>query len=401
MLVPQPATQTTLFRSADANEWLEAAEQHQPGVEDAPLQKIAGWSGEKLGRALAVVREARPSDAINTRLERAALLHADISLLSRKTGEAPSAESWEPNAHAVLLKDGLRIGRRALDPHIAFGRRVFAAMRAPVRLAGGRPVSSAEQRPHTRTWLAAHARNPRIRQWYRAVSADFAQLHWLADLKPHLDDAHGLLEDDAAHHFDTGCLAELLASPQVQHGLPKPTRELSTMGTWITVETKELTVSYNLDLAEQEYRDALKVDPNHDEARVRLARVLSLRGRHRDALALLEAPLTSREEPVRYFGLLMRADALERGGRSRDAYAAYALATGLFPTAQSALIPTIRLAREIEDDASGRFAAARMGALPRIESQRPDPWWVYYDCNGRNRNREVETLWQMFRERRQ
>ena len=75
-LVPQPATRTTLFKSADANEWLDAAVQHRPGADDAPRRKIASWSGGRLMRALAVVGQAPSSDELNSRLERAALLQS-------------------------------------------------------------------------------------------------------------------------------------------------------------------------------------------------------------------------------------------------------------------------------------------------------------------------------------
>ncbi len=37
--------------------------------------------------------------------------------------------------------------------------------------------------------------------------------------------------------------------------------------------------------------------------------------------------------------------------------------------------------------------------LVPIESHRVDPWWAYFDCNGRHRDREVERLWSMFRTR--
>src|SRR5688500_2569046 len=83
-LAPQPETGKTLFRSADTNEWLDAADQHRPGADDEPLRKIASWTGSKLMRALAVIRESPSSDATNARLERAALLHADISIARRK-----------------------------------------------------------------------------------------------------------------------------------------------------------------------------------------------------------------------------------------------------------------------------------------------------------------------------
>ena len=401
LLVPQPAT-ITLLRSADANEWLEAADQHQPGADDKPLTKIAGWSGGRLMRALSVVREESPSDELNARLERAALLHADISLLSRDTGDPPSSESWALGGEALLVQDGRRVGRHTLDPHIAFGRRIFGAMRPPAPGVGRRP-DPASERARIRAWQAAHARNPRIRQRYRALSADFASRHWLADLQPHLADAHGALTDDAGHHFDAGCLAELLASAQVQHVVPQVAPSaMNRKPLHAELDVLALSEGFNLSEAEKEYRDALKIDPSYDEARVRLARLLTLKDRPREALALLAPAIASPESTVRYYGLLVVADARELDGRAGEARAAYAQAAEMFPLAQSAIIPMIRLSRELGDDAGARYATARMAALPRGEGRRDDPWWFYYDCNGRHRDREVEALWRLCdREQRQ
>ena len=398
-LVPQPA-RVTLFNTADANDWIEAADRHQPGVVDEPLKKIAGWAGDRLVRTLAIVKETPSSDSVNAHLERAAMLHADISFLSRDSLEPLPEGSWPIGGAGLLVQDGQRVGRQHLDPHLAFGRRIIAAMRPPAPSKGWlRPDPKAE-RLRIRNWLAAHARNPRIRQWYRAVSADLASVQWVADLQPHLSDAHGLLEEDAGHHFDAGCMAELIASPQIQHVVPKPTAsKLNSLALRAELDSLALAESFNLSEAEREYRDSLKIDPAYDEARVRLARVLSLRGRHREALDLLQAPIASREEPVRYYRQLILAEALEREGRVREAHDAYLEASGMFPLAQSALIPRIRLARELADDASGKLAVARMAALPRPESGRDDPWWGYYACNGRNRDRELEALWQLFKER--
>ncbi len=69
-------------------------------------------------------------------------------------------------------------------------------------------------------WEKAHRRNPRIRQWYRTISAELAARHWLADLRPHLEDARRDLDDGAETMFDCACFSEVVASPQVQRALP-------------------------------------------------------------------------------------------------------------------------------------------------------------------------------------
>ena len=67
----QPPTRTQggdVFKSVDLRDWLGAAIEHQPGVEDAPLRRIAGWSGGKLLRTLGTASKEEPSERLNALL---------------------------------------------------------------------------------------------------------------------------------------------------------------------------------------------------------------------------------------------------------------------------------------------------------------------------------------------
>jgi tetratricopeptide (TPR) repeat protein len=397
LFVAQPANKP-LTTSAIANEWLDAAELHEPGVEDAPLRKVRSWNVDHLERTLRGIREAQPNKRLNALLERGALLHADITLLNPARAVPTRVEGWPLPSMAQLAKDGQNIGVSGLDAHVFFGRTFLRAMRPPAPHEVGDVRVS---RHRAREWAVMRKKDPRIRQWFRALSAHFAARHWLADQLPHLDEARRVLDDTASTMFDIACLSESIASPRIQRALP-PGPNPSKMNTKRLRAGSEVVVleeGFNLAEAERFYRDAIKLDPGYAEAHVRLARVLSLRNRHADALALLHPTLDTEDPVVLYYGALAEGQAAEATQKSEFAREAYERAAGLFPRAQSPLLALMRLARERADDAEAKAIAARFALLAPIESQRVDPWWDYFDCNGRHRDREVERLWAMFRTR--
>jgi tetratricopeptide (TPR) repeat protein len=385
----QPTPATTIFQSPDVNEWLGAAAEHQPGVEDAALRKIGRWSGVKLLRTLDEARSAPPSEELNALLERAALLHGDIMLLREDVDYWEGA--LESGGTSIRIQDGQQRESRLLEPHIRFARMIFAAMREP--------RSRSSSRLPALSWDEAHRRNPRIHQWYRTISSELASRHWLADLRPHLEDARRFLEDTPATMFDTACFSETLASAQVQRAVPRTPTSTSAINPQLRGEPKGrlLDERYNLLEAERYYRDALKLDPGYVEAHVRLARVLSLLGRDSDAFALLQAPSESPDPAIRYYGALALGRAAEGVQKAKAAREAYERAAALFPRAQSPLLALIRLARESVDDVSAREVAAAFASLGPVEPTRVDPWWDYFDCHGRLFLREREQLWSLYR----
>jgi tetratricopeptide (TPR) repeat protein len=390
MLTAQLA-QGPFTTSVIANEWLLAAAAHRPGTRDAALQKIAGWDFDRVFRTLTAIHQANASDRLNGLLERGALLHADISFLSRHTRQPPLLKGWSSSRAATLIKDGQRVGVGPLDPHLHVARDFLRAMRPPLF-----SRVDSEQRDFIRKWEAARARNPRIRQWYRAVSADLAVLHWLSDQLPHLEAARRMLPGDSSVLFDEGCAAELIASPQIQRALPRPTTPSTMSSRREDYDLFLFQEGRNLEAAERAYREVLQLDPGHAEAQVRLARVLSRRGRHADAISLLGTNIETSDPIVRYYAALVVAGAAEEDGRTELATESYQRASTLFPRAQSPLLAMLRLARDLGDTSAAKETAATFATLGPVEKGRMDPWWEYYDCNGRNRDRELERLWQLF-----
>jgi VWFA-related protein len=112
------------------------------------------------------------------------------------------------------------------------------------------------------------------------------------------------------------------------------------------------------------------------ESRIRLAWTLQRMGRHREALAQLDAAdVESRDGSLRYLRHLFRGHVLGALGRPDDAAVAYRAAGAIAPEAQSAQVALMNglIAR---GDRAGAQALAE-----RIQSERPtefDPWWMYW-----------------------
>ena len=99
--------------------------------------------------------------------------------------------------------------------------------------------------------------------------------------------------------------------------------------------------SRHLRSAEEWLRKSVATDPSLPEARLRLARVLTLRGSIADALAQLAAIRTD-DPNYRYLLELFLGQAHERAGDRDDAAAAYARAIALVEWPQAARVAAFR-----------------------------------------------------------
>jgi tetratricopeptide (TPR) repeat protein len=132
-----------------------------------------------------------------------------------------------------------------------------------------------------------------------------------------------------------------------------------------------------LRLAEQSYRRALEKNPTLIEARIRLGRVLGLRGRHEEAMEQLGQGRTAEEPVLQFYAHLFLGGEFEAIGNGAEARQSYERAAALAPTAQSPLLALSRLAEQAGDKAAARDFVARVLTLPPNEPERADPWWVY------------------------
>ena len=210
-----------------------------------------------------------------------------------------------------------------------------------------------------------------------------------------------VLPDDGPALFDAACYAEVLGLPMHQALIPGRDAAASRGGgggapTWTTpgsplalrIPPAERT---NGD-AERLYRRTLAVDPALVEARVRLARLLTLRQRHDEALAELNTALKGKPAAsVAFYAHLFAGRAAEAVGKTDEARGHYRAALELFPDAQSALLASSRLALFESDVPAALAPIARLG--PRSAVFTADPWWQYPLCSGRDADELLRALW--------
>lgn len=135
-------------------------------------------------------------------------------------------------------------------------------------------------------------------------------------------------------------------------------------------------VGGDLQAAESAYRKALAGDSELVEARLRLGRVLTLRGELDNAVRTLD-PLASTEDVgFRYLAQLFTGDVLERQGHVAAAEQRYLAAFAALPTGQSARLALANLRHA----AGARTAAAdavRATTSDRGVAEAIDPWFLY------------------------
>ena len=124
------------------------------------------------------------------------------------------------------------------------------------------------------------------------------------------------------------------------------------------------------------------------EAYVRLARVLSLLGRHAEADKTLSALPRSGDATVIFYAALIEGTVLEALDRLDEAAAAYDRARALFPTSVSANLASSALAARRGDTAAA-VTHVQHAAAHRKDEDRADPFAVY----SYGRGRDVQDVW--------
>jgi tetratricopeptide (TPR) repeat protein len=132
----------------------------------------------------------------------------------------------------------------------------------------------------------------------------------------------------------------------------------------------------DLNDAERAYRRALAGQPDLVEARIRLGRVLTLRGDIDGALRILADVSEAAGPAYGYVARLFEGDAYERHGDTAKAEQHYLSATVLFPQAQSAYIALAH----VRHKSGARAEAAEKVRLATRDNSVPDtvePWLWY------------------------
>jgi hypothetical protein len=401
LVYPSRAEQAKVWQ-ATLEAWLAAVDAHVPGRVDAAATTVARWvngdfslmgryidgllemlppaprnarvprgvNDEDLRFLRGVAKRVRETTDRNELIKRAAMLHADVMIFGLakeahySTPDGARHASGEPRRIVILSKDGEPQGFAVTPAHWDFARHLLTAL------------------------LPSASDDPFVPQWYNATTAHmFLNLRW-DESEDHLEFARRTIGADARLEFDTGCLHERLASPTVTIVLDAVQRSPAPIG---PVASRPDSLSK----AEAAFKEAIRLDPEFLEARVRLGRVMTLRGRSEEALEFLRPVVEEGRAGsiVGYFAALFLGDVHERAGRHDAALAAYRQASTLYPEAQSPRLALSALAIARGDHAGGIVALQHLLGLPPDEQRRHDPWWLYYIGVGRHRDSLMEALW--------
>jgi tetratricopeptide (TPR) repeat protein len=245
-------------------------------------------------------------------------------------------------------------------------------------------------------------RDPFLPAWYHAIAAWMIGKGLYGDAQDHLHHAAEILPDDARVAFDRASYAELLGLPKSQV-LPAPNASLGSAPNASVRSAPYASVVASVVFhipraavtnaeAERLFRRAVELDPTFVEARVRLARLLDVRGAHAEALLELRSALDANPSKiVAFYAHLFAARASLHAGSVRDASNHYRDALSLYPNAQSALLGASQTALLAADVTGALAPIERLG--PKSAQPDADPWWLYDLAAGRNATELMMRLW--------
>jgi tetratricopeptide (TPR) repeat protein len=381
-LVPALLAGQTAPGSGRFSELLTLVGRHAPGQNDDAVALLASWPRRELEsvsnefkRLLKTFNPASPAEARLTALdpfgvtsaeslyvllERIAMLHTDVAIFRRNAGgySLPVDRGMEHQ----ISGDGRSLGVTTGTFHWEAARRVLDLV------------------PPTAT------ANAEVLLWYQTTTAVLQSWNDYYELAPHLIRARERFPRDAVLLLYDGTVHENFAEPRIQNTQPQPETALSgpclrlpctptgstpQMKSWFSSPAAEWRTAQTL------FEQALKIDPNLSEARIRLARVLALQGQHDAAVMHLNeatgGPATLPPR-LRYFALLLLGRSQWTLGRPGEAESAYLRAAELFPEAQS---PRLGLSQVAHDRGDRTRALAYLSPLQKPPRDREDPWWKY------------------------
>jgi VWFA-related protein len=407
--------------------WLGAVERHQPGASDDAVRMVESWTAADLVElatdlAVTVALIDDPGHAVMWMVDperRGRPERAPYSSEEERRLRALAADAALRCARDPLLRpdtDARRQARRCsnrllkrgailhTDAAVQFGDRTTVPdasdepERWGVRFTDGRSLGRVDNAGHwtlARALLDNVAPDPRkdetVRLWYVATSA-YGQRH-----ERHVrqeERAVELFPHDAEVLFLAGSLHETFASPRMQR-LARSLRLPAGVTHGIGSEEAELRQ------AEQRLRRAVESRPAFTEARIRLGRVLHLRGRPEPAVRELERALAglsagrargADDGLLAYYAEMFLGAAQEARGRLDRARSAYTRAAALYPDAPSPRLALSRLALSANDRTAALEALGQALRPPAEGEARDDPLWRYHVVQGREADAWLEKL---------
>jgi len=404
-------------RISRLEQWLSATASHRPGAVDEQVRLVNAWNQEQLrqiwidvstivslvrdpdislfyvnepstrngpgqqGRRLSSLATSRSTQVLytvgelrrlralarrvsstgkpgaeNDLVKRGALLHADIAILTPMASRGAGSDGRPgPGGLTLFMNDGQQIGLQGLVSHWNMGRRLLDRVRPPESRNGLKMAPDPAADDFVRRWyLASGAYMTRIR--------NIETSHFTRALELFPNDPEMLFFAASAHESFAG-----VRTQSVMRALKVPRG--------VSFEIGE--ADSELRLAEHLYERVLDRNPKFLEARVRLGRVLGLRGHHQEAIEQLRQGVSSPEPVLQYYGHLFLGREFEVLGNDAEARQSYERAARLAPTAQSPLLALSRLAEQRGDRVAAREVAARVFELPANDFERSDPWWFY------------------------
>jgi tetratricopeptide (TPR) repeat protein len=419
-----------LSRSEHLRDWLAAIERHTPGTIDDATHVLDSWRADDfqylaidVKTLLAVMTDpgartffVRP-DGRGRWMQQVyggsdLKLIVELAMAARARGAAPrshvtldgveagsfvSEEQLQKNKNHILKRGAIfhtDVALDSFDGHRSKGQSVPAGLQEfTLPMPDGRPLPLTVDVGHwelARSLLdnvvPAAARDAFVSRWYSATGA---YLQGLGQLTPsHFSRGLNLFPEDGELLFQAACLHESIAEPRVQDAIQSAAVP-SDVRFDISSRRAELRD------AERLFRKALKAQPDHVEARIRLGRVLGLRDEHAEAETLLRRAVADAKEPLlQYYAQLFlgaEREALGDRGQARDLYVSAAL---LYPDAQS---PRLALSLLSARDGNQKDALGAMSAVLSLPGDtRVDPWWNYHSAQGRNAIADLTALYDRF-----
>jgi tetratricopeptide (TPR) repeat protein len=320
-------------RAQDAS-LAQLADRYRRGDHEAALDEIGLWTADRTRREAEGLVERRPFDP--------ALAYAACLL----------------HVHRAMLASSSTLGYR--DQHLAAATRLLLA-------GADAPVSARSAGLARRMFLlvgVALEQNLDVGAAHEVVRAGLERF-----------------EDDAELLAVLGVALEIGPSMRT-YDLPPDTKRrvfdgrpaISVEGDGSRGERRSIPDS-TLGEAEASFRRALAADPGLGEARLRLGRVLLLRGHAAEAATeLQQVARVDGSLRRRYLARLFEARAHEKRGDLDAAARAYRAALAIEPDGQSACIG---LGRALDLLGRGDEAQEALAGVVETPAERRDPWWSY------------------------
>jgi tetratricopeptide (TPR) repeat protein len=173
-----------------------------------------------------------------------------------------------------------------------------------------------------------------------------------------------------------GLARETIGTTGYTEPVPTTTYDARGRAAGVGLRSSEVKKDRELNEAREAFEKALSIDPNQDEASLRLGRVWWRLGRGREAEEALRKALNAKDGAIRYLGHLFLGQCLEDTRNLDGAIAQYRTALSLRPDSQIGAV-ALANALSLRGNAEGAREVLEP-VLARAGTRREvDPYWLY------------------------